>query len=101
MVERLSAVALIPLTLWAIFSLVHIETLTQVNFNAWLQSPLNAVLLLATVVVMYWHAAMGMKVIVDDYISCSKTNCLVSAVLKFGFITLGIASVVSIVKIAF
>jgi succinate dehydrogenase / fumarate reductase membrane anchor subunit len=101
LMERLTSVALIPLTLWVVYSIETRQGSAHIDFVLWLQDPLNAFLLMATVMIMYYHACMGVEVIVDDYISCPTTNCVATLFFKAAFAVMGIASVVSIVKVAF
>ncbi len=66
--ERLSSALLVPLTLWVLWSG---WTLADAGYEAaldWFSSPLNAGLLIATHLIICWHMALGMTVIVDDYI---------------------------------
>jgi succinate dehydrogenase / fumarate reductase membrane anchor subunit len=66
--ERASAVALVPLSLWAIYATLRIAPAGYDGAIELLQSPFNAVMAALLVLVSCMHMEMGMRVIVEDYI---------------------------------
>jgi succinate dehydrogenase / fumarate reductase membrane anchor subunit len=66
--ERITAVALIPLGLWSIYAVLNLSRLGYEGAVEWLQSPVNAVLLVLTLAISFLHMHNGMRVIVEDYI---------------------------------
>lgn len=68
LVERLSSVALIPLCLWLIWSMIGLRDATYDQFIAWLSVPLHAELMAAVIIVGFLHGAMGSQVIAEDYL---------------------------------
>jgi succinate dehydrogenase / fumarate reductase membrane anchor subunit len=66
--ERLSSLILVPLTLWGLWSGWNLAGSGYDGALAWFRSPVNATLLVVTLLVSLWHLNMGLKVIVDDYI---------------------------------
>ena len=66
--ERVTSIALIPLTLWFIFSAVRLAGLPQPAVAAWAGQPWNAVLLLALIVMTFHHTQLGIQVILEDYV---------------------------------
>ncbi len=67
--QRVSAVALVGLTLWATFSALTIASHGFEGARAWLASPANAALLCLLFIVGFYHAYLGMRVIIEDYIA--------------------------------
>ena len=67
--QRMTALALIPLTIWFCFGVARLPGLTFESFVQWVQGPINASLLLAVVVIGAYHGALGLQVVVEDYIS--------------------------------
>jgi succinate dehydrogenase / fumarate reductase membrane anchor subunit len=65
--ERISAVALIPLTIWFVLALVSLLGADQPQVAAWAAHPLNAALLLALIAATFHHAQMGLQVVLEDY----------------------------------
>ncbi len=67
--QRLSALALLPLVLWLVFSLARLPSLDYAQMLAWLASPFNALLLILFLGVGLYHAQLGVQVVLEDYIS--------------------------------
>jgi succinate dehydrogenase / fumarate reductase membrane anchor subunit len=65
---RVTSVALLPLTLWLVFSLINMAGQSHVATVAWIASPLNAVLLLAFLAAAFHHTAAGLQVVIEDYV---------------------------------
>lgn len=99
-VQRLTALALIPLTLWFVVSLIRFPLGDYATMVAWIKSPLVAVALVLFFVSMFWHAALGVQVIVEDYVGNEGTKLLSIVLAKFALYALGAASVFAVLKIA-
>jgi succinate dehydrogenase / fumarate reductase membrane anchor subunit len=98
--ERFAALALVPLTLWAVFGVLRIAATDYGGAVAWISSPLNATLLVLTVAVSFWHMHRGLRVVVEDYLH-EKNGKL--AVLLLNFLVCGLAgalAIFSILKVA-
>ena len=67
--ERVSAVALIPLTLWFIWAIIAHVGVPYDAVRAWAGRPVNATLLLALVAMTFHHTALGLQVILGDYVN--------------------------------
>lgn len=65
--ERISAIALIPLTLWFVASLIAHTGSDYAGFTAWLRTPLAAILMIALLIALFYHTALGLRVIIEDY----------------------------------
>ena len=98
--ERVSSVALIPLTLWGVYSALVIARSGYEGGVAWLQNPLNAVLLSLLLGVSFHHMHLGMRVIIEDYIHKPSSKVLLlllnSAVCGLG----GALAVFSVLRVA-
>ena len=66
--ERFAAVALIPLSLWLIFSLIMLPDLAQRTLAEWLRAPSAAVPMALFVIAAFKHGLDGVKVVIDDYV---------------------------------
>lgn len=66
--QRVTSIALLPLTIWLVFSLASLAGAGFSEAQAWLARPLNAVLLLAFLGVGFHHTAAGWQVILEDYV---------------------------------
>jgi succinate dehydrogenase / fumarate reductase membrane anchor subunit len=66
--QRLTAVALVPLTLWFIWSMLRLTDASQGDVADWLASPVRLALMLALIVATFHHLQLGMQVVIEDYV---------------------------------
>jgi succinate dehydrogenase / fumarate reductase membrane anchor subunit len=66
--ERATAIALVPLSLWAVYAALKVSTAGYEGAIVLLQSPVNAVLAILLIGVACAHMEMGVRVIVEDYV---------------------------------
>ena len=78
-VQRLTAVALIPLTVWLALSLASLATAGQTEVVAWMKSPLSATLMVSFIMAGFWHMKLGLQVVIEDYMHAEsiKITCLI------------------------
>ena len=99
-IQRLTAIALIPLVVWFAISLVM---LSGADFNmarAWIGSPLVMVLLILTIGVGLHHAQLGLQVVWEDYTS-GATRVAMIVLTKFIAVAFGVGAIVAILRIGF
>ncbi len=98
--ERVAAVALVPLTIWGIYAALRLSALDYFGAVAWVSDPLNAVLMVLTLAITFWHMHAGMRVVVEDYIhtTLSKTGLLLLNLFVCGLA--GALAVFSVLKVA-
>ena len=97
--QRLTAIALIPLSIWFVFSLVCITELSHQAAIEWIQSPLVAVFLLLFIIAMFHHAQLGMQVVIEDYIECKVVKITGLVLLKLVSIFAALAAAIAVLKI--
>lgn len=100
-VQRLTALALIPLSIWFVYSLARFPLGDYATMIAWIKAPLVAVALVLFFVSMFWHASLGVQVVVEDYVGNEGVKILSIVLAKFALYALGAASVFAVLKIAF
>ncbi len=100
LIERITAVALIPLCLWLVIQLANGAGADQLTAAAFLQSPINAILTAAIVIIGFWHAAMGVQVVLEDYVHDLKKRKNSICTVNFICLALAAISLASIVKLA-
>ncbi|MBV9045360.1 MAG: succinate dehydrogenase, hydrophobic membrane anchor protein [Alphaproteobacteria bacterium] len=66
--QRVSAAALVPLTIWFAVSALGLVGTSQADMAFFLAKPLNAILMAAFVMISVYHMALGLQVVIDDYI---------------------------------
>jgi succinate dehydrogenase / fumarate reductase membrane anchor subunit len=99
--QRLTAIALIPLTLWFVFSVAYYHVSAYPVMVAWLKNPYVAVTLLLYFAAVFYHAALGVQVVVEDYVAGEGAKLLLIVGSKFGLVVLAVASMFAVLKIAF
>ena len=100
MQERLSSLILIPLTLWGLWSGWVLSGAGYDGALDWFRSPVNAIVLTATLLVSLWHMNMGLKVIVDDYIHRHASRNALLGLIGLLCMLLAAAGVFFIVRLA-
>jgi succinate dehydrogenase / fumarate reductase, membrane anchor subunit len=99
--QRVTAVALVPLTLWLVISLIGLTDADYATAIAWFSSPLNAALMVSAIVAIFYHAQLGMQVVFEDYIHTEWVKLTAQLVLKFACILLGLMAAIAALKISF
>lgn len=100
-VLRLAAVALIPLTIWLVLNVLGLIGAPYEVFIAWLKAPVNAITLIAFIVLSAYHAMLGVHEILEDYVH-SPGLLKFSMTLKcLAFGALAALCIYAVVKIAF
>lgn len=97
--ERISAVALVPLTLWFAASIIAHTGSDYATFIVWLRTPLAAIMMILLLIVLFYHAALGLQVVVEDYVHSGVKFAVVIAV-RLGCCVLATAGVVAILRLA-
>lgn len=99
--ERLTSVALVPLTLWFLFSLLLLPSLDFAVIRAWMAVPMSGLLSVLLVAVLTYHAYLGTTVVVEDYVHAHGPKLLLMVSLRFLYVLCGGASIFSILRMAF
>ena len=98
--ERLTAVALVPLTVWLVASLVSIGTADYAQTVHWIRSPATSVALLLTVAALFHHAQLGLQVVVEDYIHVEWLKLALIVAIKLGALAAAATAGFSVLRIA-
>jgi len=98
--ERVTAVALIPLTLWFVGSLVALTGSDYTRLVTWLKAPLDALLMVLLLIALFSHLALGLRVVIEDYVHSGAKIAVLVAVRLLCF-ALGAAGIFATLDIAF
>ena len=97
--QRVSAVALIPLTLWFVASIIAHTGSEYATFIAWLRTPLASILMILLLIAIFYHTALGLQVVIEDYVhSRAKFAALVAV--RLGCFALAAAGIITTLRIA-
>ncbi|HET7132399.1 MAG TPA: succinate dehydrogenase, hydrophobic membrane anchor protein [Gammaproteobacteria bacterium] len=98
--ERVTAVALVPLTLWLTASLIALRGRDYAAVVAWLQESTAALLLVLLLLALFAHLALGLSVVIEDYVhSFAKMPSLVVA--RLMCVALCVAGILATLSIYF
>lgn len=97
--QKATALANIPLTIWFVYSIVSLVGKNSTQASAFFDSGLNAVLMALVILSSFYHAALGLQVVVEDYVQSKPKKILALFVIKGGLLTLAIVSLLAIVKL--
>jgi succinate dehydrogenase / fumarate reductase, membrane anchor subunit len=99
--QRLTAVALVPLTLWLVIEILRLIGADFTTARHAMARPFPAVMLLLLVVAGFWHGALGLQVVIEDYVQAEWARLsLVGLVRLFAF-ALAVAGVFAVLRVAF
>ena len=98
--QRITAVVLVPLSLWLVSSLITLSSGDVDSLRLWLAHPAHAAALLLTLYAGFWHGQLGMQVVIEDYIHTELTKHLVLIFTRGVAAFLAISATVSTLKLA-
>ncbi len=97
--QRVTAIALLPLTLWFIFSVVHLSGASHQMVIDWLSAPLTLGLMLALIVTTFHHLQLGVQVVIEDYVHSEPVKMGAVLLMKAVCVLLALVCIVSVLKI--
>ena len=99
--QRLTAVALVPLSLWFVASLIAAATADYATVIAWLHSPLVAGLCCALIVAVFYHGQLGLQVVLEDYVHTEWLKLTSIVLANFLSLLLAAVCLFAVLSIAF
>ncbi len=99
--QRLSSLAMIPLTVWFVASVVAMAGADHAAMQAWIASPLVAGLLILLVVATFYHGYLGLQVVIEDYVHHEGVKIASIVAVKGLAILLSLSAILSILSILF
>jgi succinate dehydrogenase / fumarate reductase membrane anchor subunit len=97
--QRLTALALVPLTLWFIFAIIHLAGASHQAVIEWLTSPLTLGLMLALIVATFHHLQLGLQVVIEDYVHDERAKLASVLLIKALSVMMALVCIVSVLKI--
>ena len=100
-VQRMTALALVPLTLWFVAALVAHLGADHASAVAWLRSPVPAVAMILLVVATFVHMALGLQVVIEDYVHHEAAKLASLVLVRLACWVLGAAALFAVLRVAF
>lgn len=101
LMHGITTIANIPLVLWVIYSIFTLRNDSYEAVVAWMAHPVSIVLGILFIITTFKHFTLELQVVYEDYISCKATRMVTVLGTKLVFLLVGIAGIVSILKMAF
>lgn len=98
--QRLTSVALVPLAVWFVVSLLTLPSFDHGTVAAWMGQSPTALLLILLVLVAAWHSHLGVRVVVEDYVPAPGARTVTLTLLSFLHALLAAAGVFAVLKVA-
>ncbi|MDX5361531.1 MAG: succinate dehydrogenase, hydrophobic membrane anchor protein [Alphaproteobacteria bacterium] len=98
--QRVSAVAMAVLAIWFVVAMIGLAGAGHAEATAWLARPVNAIPMLLLVIAAFYHARLGLQVVIEDYVHGEAAKMSLLMLVTFATFGLGVACVFSILKVA-
>ena len=98
--QRLTALSNLLLVLWFVFSTASLAGSDYLSVRAWLESPMRATLMILLVISTFYHARLGLQVVIEDYVHHEGARVLSLAAVQLLTFGLGVACVVAVLVVA-
>ena len=100
-VQRVTAIALVPLTVWFVVSILMLIGADRGAILDWLGNPVTAGLLVLLIVATFHHGQLGLQVVIEDYVHTEAWKIGLIVFVKLASLLFGGIAIVSVLKLAF
>ena len=98
--QRITALALVPLTLWLVIAVIGLVGAEHAVFVAWVRSPMPAVLLVLLLLATFYHTALGLQVVIEDYVHGEAMRLAALLVMRLLCIVFAVRGILAVLKLA-
>jgi len=98
-VQRVTAAALVPLSLWFVLCVLSMLGADQATVAVWAGRPFNAALLMALVLMSFYHTALGLQVVFEDYVEGAALRTASILATKAAALLLGLMAALAVIKL--
>jgi succinate dehydrogenase / fumarate reductase membrane anchor subunit len=99
--QRLTALALVPLTLWFVAAVIGHVGASYEEVRAWIGQPVTGGLFLLLIGATFYHAALGVQVVIEDYVHNEWAKLASLLAMKATLLLLGLAAALAVLSILF
>jgi succinate dehydrogenase / fumarate reductase membrane anchor subunit len=100
-VQRLTSIALVPLTVWFLVALLALPLHDRASVAAWVAQGWTPLLLIVFIVIATWHSRLGVQVVVEDYVPSAGTKTFTLILSSFAHFFVAAAAIFAVLKVAF
>ncbi|HKS88309.1 MAG TPA: succinate dehydrogenase, hydrophobic membrane anchor protein [Stellaceae bacterium] len=98
--ERVSGLALVPLSLWFVAAIVELAGADRDTFVDWVRNPLRAGFLVLLLIATFYHGALGLQVVVEDYIENEAQRLALIVVMRAAAFLLAVLGIVAVLQLS-
>jgi succinate dehydrogenase membrane anchor subunit len=98
--QRVTAIALVPLSIWFVVAAISLTGADYAEYQAWIGQFGHALLMILTVLVLFYHAHLGIQVVIEDYVGAEGTRVVALLVVRFVLASLAASCVLAVVLVA-
>lgn len=98
--QRVTAIVLVPLVLWLVVAVIGLAGADRGAIVAWLHNPMPAVLMLVLLAAIFYHTALGLQVVIEDYIHSEAVKLAALIAMRVLCILFVLRGVLAVLKLA-
>jgi succinate dehydrogenase / fumarate reductase membrane anchor subunit len=99
--QRMTALLLVPLTLWFVIAVIALVGADRAAMVAWMRNPMTAVLMMLLIAATFYHAALGLQVVIEDYVHGEGMKLAALCVMRLLCILFVLRGVLAVLKLVF
>lgn len=100
LVARTTAISNLLLMVWFIVSLVMLSDYSYASVTGWLSQPIAAVPMILLIFSLFYHARLGLQVVLEDYVHESGSKFALLSALNLAAIGGGAFAIFSVARLA-
>ena len=97
--HRLTAIALVPLSIWFVAGMVALTGASHAEAAHWVAQPLNAVLMILTLGLVFHHGQLGLQAAIEDYVHAEGAKLALLIAVKLLALVLALAGIVAVLRL--
>jgi succinate dehydrogenase membrane anchor subunit len=98
--QRVSALALVPLAVWFVIAVIRLAGADRAEFVEWVRQPLPAVFLILLLIATFYHGALGLQVVIEDYVDKETERLGLLIVMRLAAILLAALGIFAVLKLS-
>ncbi len=99
--QRVTALALVPLSVWFVFSIINLVGVDRGGLKIWVNGPVSFVLMVLFLIALFYHMQLGLQVVIEDYVHNEKNKVISLILNKLIAVFLVVSGITALMKIAF
>jgi succinate dehydrogenase / fumarate reductase membrane anchor subunit len=97
--QRVSALALVPLTVWFVIGVIGLAGADHAAFVAWVRNPITAIFLILLLIATFYHTALGLQVVIEDYVEREWARLAGSLIMRLLCVLFAVRGILAVLKL--